>query len=88
MAESPELMEKLNQADPEIQHYVAALKSEFTRLHKRIAKLEAENVSLESRIEAIKEGQPSPADQMDPEEIVRRFLYLASELGYTATKKE
>ena len=44
------LRTKLKAADPEIQHYTLALEEENLKLHKRIGKLQAENVSLNNRI--------------------------------------
>lgn len=44
------LRTKLNTADSEIQYYVSALEEENLKLHKKIAKLQADCVSLNSRI--------------------------------------
>lgn len=54
------LRRKLKEADPEIQHYVAALEKENLKLHKQIAKLQAENVSLHSRITVLEEQAKIP----------------------------
>lgn len=46
---------KLKLADPEVQNYVAALESENLKLHRQIAKLQADNVSLKNGITASNE---------------------------------
>lgn len=49
------LRSKLQLADPEIQKYVSALKEENLKCAKKLAKLQAENVSLNNRITALNE---------------------------------
>lgn len=51
---------KLKSADSEIQFFVTALKKENLKLHKQIAKLQAENVSLNSRITVREEEAKIP----------------------------
>lgn len=46
---------KLKACDPEIQNYVNALVAENLKLHKKIAKQQVENVSLNSRIKVLEE---------------------------------
>jgi hypothetical protein len=65
MAESSDLVAKLQEADPEVQGYVAALKAENAKLHKKIAKLEAENVSLEHRVNALEQERKQHAIQLN-----------------------
>lgn len=43
---------KLKSCDLEIQNYVAALEKENFKLHKKLATLQVENVSLNNRIKA------------------------------------
>jgi len=50
-----DLTAKLKGCDPEVQHYVAALKAENLRLQKQIAKLQAENVPHKNRIKILEE---------------------------------
>ena len=40
-------------AKPELQHYIAALESENAKLHRQIAKLEAQDVTKQHRITAL-----------------------------------
>ena len=49
-----DLTAKLTECDPEVQHYVAALKAQRVRLLKQIAELQAENELLEDRIKILK----------------------------------
>ena len=49
--ESPELKLKLKACDPEVQNYVIALKKENLKLQRRIAKQEAEYLSLHNNIQ-------------------------------------
>ncbi len=59
---------KLKKADPEIQHYVAALEMENLKLHKTIAKLQVENISLKNRIAAYQElSQNYSVKDINPE---------------------
>jgi hypothetical protein len=89
MPESPELVEKLKAADHDIQEYASALKAINAKQHKRIFHLEAENVSLENRIAAIKEGNADPElEKLSSDEIVRRLFVAADQLGYSLVKKE
>ena len=59
---SPELETKFKNSDPDIQAFVDALQLELVKLHKINIKLEANNVSLDARINALedelKELQP------------------------------
>lgn len=50
------LRPKLKAADSEIQHYVLALEEENLKLHKKIGKLQVDNVSLNNRITILKEN--------------------------------
>ena len=50
------LQTKLKTSDPEIQHYTTALEEENLKLHKKIAKLQAEHVSLNSRVTIAEEN--------------------------------
>jgi len=50
------LRAKLRTVDPEIQHCVTALEAEDLRLQKQIAKMQAENVTLNSRITILEEN--------------------------------
>lgn len=87
MPESSELIEKLKVADADIQQYVSALKAINARQHKRIFQLEAENVSLENRITAIKEGQPDPIEPFDKDALIQKATELLRDSGYTVTEK-
>lgn len=49
------LEKKLKTTDPEIQHYVVALKAENLKCTKKIAKLQAENITLNSRITVLED---------------------------------
>ena len=89
MAESAELQAKIKECDPDIQEYISALKAINAKQHKRIFQLEAENVSLEYRIAAIKEGNPDPSiAQMDTAELLNQLNFAAEHLGYALVKKE
>jgi predicted RNase H-like nuclease (RuvC/YqgF family) len=52
-----ELTAKLEICDLEIQNFITALKAENKKLHKKIAKLQADKVSLSSEIEILREEQ-------------------------------
>jgi hypothetical protein len=45
---------KLKSTDPQVCYYVKALEAENLKLHKRIAKLQAQHVSDQNRITALK----------------------------------
>jgi len=47
------LQEKLKKCDPKIRYYIRALESENKKLHLEIADLQAKNVSLNNRINAL-----------------------------------
>jgi hypothetical protein len=49
------LKTKLQRSDPEIQHYVTALEAENLKCAKKLAQLQAENVTLNNRITVLKE---------------------------------
>ena len=49
------LNSKLKSCEMEVQHYVAALEAENLKLHKRIAKYQAESVSLNNQIKILKD---------------------------------
>ncbi|MDZ4184399.1 MAG: hypothetical protein U1D97_05390 [Desulfuromonadales bacterium] len=53
MSPAPELKKKLKACDPEVHNYVVCLQQENAKLQKRIAKLEAENVTLTNRGRAL-----------------------------------
>lgn len=86
MAESADLVAILQASHPDIQEYVAQLKTVNAKLHKRIYQLEAENVSLENRIEAIKDGNPLPQDAVSTEEIEQKLVEAVRKMGYKVTK--
>lgn len=52
------LRSKLKTAAPEIQNYVTALEKENFKLVAQIAKLQAENVTLNNMVKAIREENP------------------------------
>lgn len=54
------LREKLKSTDLEIQQFVLALEKENIRLIKKIAKLQAENITLNSRIMTLEEQAKIP----------------------------
>ncbi|MGD9604419.1 MAG: hypothetical protein AB7O99_09345 [Dongiaceae bacterium] len=58
----PELEEKFNASDPDVQRYITALKAENSKLQKQIARRQAGQVTLDNRIVAleqeIKENRP------------------------------
>jgi cell division protein FtsB len=89
MPESLDLLAKIKEADPDIQEYIAQLKAINAKQHRRMIQLEAENVSLENRIEAIKEGNADPElDKMSIEEAISRLASMAEQFGYVLVKKE
>jgi basic membrane lipoprotein Med (substrate-binding protein (PBP1-ABC) superfamily) len=51
---SSELQEKIKTCDPDVQDFIRDLRSELLKLHKRNLGLEAKNVSLSERINALK----------------------------------
>jgi hypothetical protein len=53
-----EITGKLLGADPELSRFVKELGKENLRLHKKIAKLQVENVTKDNEIKAIKKAQP------------------------------
>jgi hypothetical protein len=65
-----EITKKLQGADPELSRFVKELEKEDLRLHKKIAKLQVENVTKDNEIKAIKKARPgvtiifeAPSDQ-------------------------
>ena len=86
MPESEELVAKLKQADPDVQQYVAALKLELKKVHSQNIKLEGQNASLEARIDAIKDNNPSPEDLPSAQELEDKIVQAARDLGYELTK--
>ena len=46
---------KLQKSDPEIQHYVSALEAENLKCVKKLAQMQAENVTLNNRITVLNE---------------------------------
>lgn len=52
---SSELEAKLKNSDPEIQIFIEALDSEISKLQKQKGKLEANNISLNARINILEE---------------------------------
>jgi hypothetical protein len=68
---------KLKTADPEIQHYVVALEAENLKFARQVGKLQAENMTLNNRITAIKEGHdPYSLHGFSNEELERRIQDL------------
>ncbi len=53
-----EITKKLQGADPELSRFVKELEKENLRLHKKIAKLQVENVTKDNEIKALKKFQP------------------------------
>jgi predicted nucleic acid-binding Zn-ribbon protein len=53
MSRSESLDGPFQAAQPELQNYVVALESENAKLHKQIAKLEAQDMSKQNRIAAL-----------------------------------
>jgi hypothetical protein len=51
--ESPELVTKLKASDPDVQYYISELKTIIKNLHHQNLKLEAQNVSLDSRVNVL-----------------------------------
>jgi hypothetical protein len=54
---------KLQKSDPEIQHYVTALEAENLKCVKKLAQLQAENVTLNNRITVLKESGEADTGQ-------------------------
>ena len=50
------LRAKLKAADPEIQHYIAALEAENMKFQRQVGKMQAENTTLNNRIIILKEN--------------------------------
>jgi hypothetical protein len=57
VVESHELKTKLINAEAEIQEFIAALKSEIFNLQEKNIKLEAKNISLQSRLKIFENEQ-------------------------------
>jgi hypothetical protein len=53
-----EITKKLQGADPELSRFVKELEKENLRLHKKIAKLQVENVTKDNEIKALNKFQP------------------------------
>jgi hypothetical protein len=53
-----EITKKLQGADPELSRYVKELVKENSRLHDKVAKLQAKNTSKDNEIKALKKLQP------------------------------
>ncbi len=87
MAESPELLSKLNASDREVQRYVSALKSEIANLQTRGVRLEAENFSLREQIAALRH-HAAFADVIDmtAEQVEEKLAELARGMGYKLVK--
>ena len=62
------LTAKLKESDKEIKLYVTELENENLKLQKRIAKFQAENVTHQNEIKALKKFQPKP-----PNIVVKHF---------------
>lgn len=58
MSRPTEISKKLKAADPELSMYIVELEKENLRLHKKIAKLQVENLTKDNEIKAIKKAQP------------------------------
>jgi len=54
------LTAKLKVCDPEIKLYVGELEKINLKLHKQIAKLQAQNIDHKNEIKVLKQGQPTP----------------------------
>ena len=65
-----DLTAKLKASDLEVQRYVVALQNENLKLHTQIAKHQANEVSLNNRIEILKENQK---DTIDLEAIAQQM---------------
>ena len=57
------LKAKLQKSDPEIQHYVTALEVENLKCVKKLAQLQAENVTLNNRITVFKKSGEADVGQ-------------------------
>ena len=64
-----ELRSKLKACDLEIQHYVTALEKENLKCAKKIAKLQADNATLNSRINVLSEEQYRPKIELKINDI-------------------
>ncbi|MBU2054129.1 MAG: hypothetical protein KJ936_11075 [Proteobacteria bacterium] len=53
--ETVELKAKFKNSDPDVQRFIEALNTENLKLHKQLAKCQAEKVSLESKIKVLTE---------------------------------
>jgi len=87
MAESPDLVAKLQASDPEVQAYVVALKAQMTKLQKRMLDVEAENVMLQCRIDAIKSGYSDPLPTRSDEELMTQLRDAITKMGYDLVKR-
>jgi predicted nucleic acid-binding Zn-ribbon protein len=65
------LRAKLKLVDSEIQHYVTALEAENLKFQKQIGKLQAENVTLNSRITVLEETIEEVKRQNEVSAIVK-----------------
>jgi hypothetical protein len=58
MGRPREITKKLKVADPELSRYVVELEKENLRLHKKVAKLQVENLTKDNEITTLKKAQP------------------------------
>jgi hypothetical protein len=57
MSRPREITKKLRGADPELSMYIVELEKENLRLHKKVAKLQVENVTKDNEIKALKKDR-------------------------------
>jgi hypothetical protein len=60
MSRPRDITKKLIEADPELSMYIVELEKENLRLHKKIAKLQAKNITKDNEIRALKKDSGKP----------------------------
>jgi hypothetical protein len=68
MTRPREITKKLKGADPELSMYIVELERENLRLHRKIAKLQVENITKDNEIIALKQAQPKIIVNLPPPE--------------------
>ena len=88
MPESADLMAKLKESSNDVQQYVSALKAVNAKLHKRIFQLEADNISLEIKIDTIKKGVSTYPSDTSRAQLEADAIEAVRQMGYTVTKNK
>ena len=65
---------KLKSCDPDIKNYVTYLKKENAKLHRKIVKLEVENMTSKNRILALKKENKELHKNPPSEELLIKFV--------------